>query len=86
MKIPARYSNLVFGGLLSAIIVSIVSATVLLLNQGLTWEFPAQWLKSVAGTWPIAFLAVLAVAPWVCKVVARITSLNRVKVRFLGGW
>jgi hypothetical protein len=74
MKIPFRYSNLLFGALLSAIMVSIVSAAVLLLNQGLTREFPVQWVKSVAATWPIAFPAVLVVAPWVRKVVARITE------------
>ena len=77
MKIPSRYSNLLFGALLSVIMVSIVSAAVLLLNQGLTREFPVQWVKSVAAAWPIAFPTVLVVAPWVRKVVARITDAEK---------
>ena len=34
MKIPARYSNLLFGGMLSIIMVTIISGTVVLINQG----------------------------------------------------
>ena len=35
MRIPARFAPLLFGALLSAIMVSLVSAFVLLVNQGL---------------------------------------------------
>jgi hypothetical protein len=34
MKIPARYSNLLFGGMLSIIMVTIFSGAVTLINQG----------------------------------------------------
>lgn len=74
MKIPARYSNLLFGGLLSFIMVSIISGVVLLSTQGLSPDFLSDWLKGFATTWPIAFPTVLVVAPLVRRVVAKCTD------------
>jgi hypothetical protein len=74
MKIPAKYSNLLFGGLLSTIMVTIISGAVVLVNQGLTPDLPRQWLKGFATAWPIAFPSVLIVAPRVRKIVARLTE------------
>lgn len=74
MRIPARFAPLLFSALLSAIMVSIVSAFVLALSQGLNAEFPAQWLRSCITTWPIAFPTVAVVAPWVKKIVGRVTA------------
>ena len=76
MRIPARYAPLLFGAFLSAIMVSIVSAVVLLMNQGWSTDFPVRWAKSFAGTWPIAFPTVLVVAPLVRRLAARITTGN----------
>lgn len=73
MRIPNRFAPLVFGGLLSVIMVAVVSAFVLALNQGIHDEFVSQWLRSCAMTWPIAFPTVTLVAPWVRRVVARVT-------------
>lgn len=73
MRVPARYSPLVFGALLSAIMVAIVSAFVLATARGIDSGFAAQWLKSCATTWPVAFPTVTLVAPWVRRVVARVT-------------
>ena len=73
MKIPARYSNLLFGGMLSVIMVTIISGTVVLINQGYDPEFFARWFKGFITAWPIAFPTVLVVAPFVRRVVARIT-------------
>jgi hypothetical protein len=73
MRIPNRFAPLVFGGLLSVIMVAVVSAFVLALNQGLHDGFVSQWLRSCAMTWPIAFPTVTLVAPWVRRVVARVT-------------
>lgn len=73
MRIPARHAPILFGALLSAIMVAIVSAVVLLMNQGWSADFPARWLKSFVGTWPIAFPTVLVVAPLVRRIVARLT-------------
>jgi hypothetical protein len=74
MRVPARYAPLVFGALLSAIMVAIVSAVVLALNRGIQEGFVWQWLRSCATTWPIAFPTVTVVAPWVRRVVGRVTA------------
>ena len=60
--------------MLSAIMVAIVSAFVLATSQGMHAGFAAQWLKSCATTWPVAFPTVLIVAPWVRRMVARVTA------------
>lgn len=75
MRIPAKFAPLLFGALLSAIMVAIVSAFVLLTTQGLHVGFGSQWLKSCLATWPIAFPTVTLVAPLVRKVVSRATAL-----------
>lgn len=74
MRIPARFAPIVFGALLSAIMVALVSAFVLATSQGIHPGFVAQWLKSCATTWPVAFVAVTLVAPWVRGVVGRVTG------------
>lgn len=74
MRIPARFAPLLFGALLSAIMVAIVSAFVLATSQGMHPGFASQWLKSCATTWPVAFVAVTLVAPWVRGVVGRMTA------------
>lgn len=73
MKIPARYSHLLFGGILSVIMVTIISGTVLLISRGYGVGFFSDWLKGFATAWPVAFPTVLVVAPFVRRVVARIT-------------
>jgi hypothetical protein len=74
MRIPARYAPIVFGALLSAIMVCIVSAFVLVTTQGIHPGLPAQWLKSCVATWPVAFPTVTLVAPWVRRMVGRVTA------------
>lgn len=73
MKIPARYSNLLFGGMLSVIMVTIISGAVTFINQGYDADFFGRWLKGFATAWPIAFPSVLVVAPFVRRVVSKIT-------------
>ena len=73
MRISARFAPLLFGALLSAIMVAIVSAFVLVTTQGLHAGLPAQWLRSCLTTWPIAFPTVTLIAPWVRGVVGRMT-------------
>ena len=74
MRISARYAPIVFGALLSAIMVGIVSAFVLVTTQGFHPGLPAQWLRSCAMTGPFAFPTVTLVAPWVRRVVGRVTA------------
>lgn len=73
-KIPARYGNLLFGALLSIIMVTIISGTVVLITQGYDADFFGRWFKGFATAWPIAFPTVLFVAPFVRKVVAKVTA------------
>ena len=74
MRIPNRFAPIVFGGLLSAIMVAVVSAIVLAINQGLPHGFLWQWMRSCLTTWPVAFPTVTIVAPWVRRVVGRLTA------------
>jgi hypothetical protein len=74
MRIPARYSPLLFGALLSVIMVAIVSGFVLATTQGFHAGFLAQWARSCATTWPVAFPTVTVVSPWVRRAVARVTG------------
>jgi hypothetical protein len=73
MKIPARFSNLLFGGMLSIIMVTIISGAVVLTNQGYDSEFFRHWFRGFITAWPVAFPTVLVVAPFVRRVVAKIT-------------
>jgi hypothetical protein len=73
MKINARYAPLLFSGILSIIMVSIVSAFVLGISQGIHADFGTKWLRSCLTTWPVAFPTVAIVAPWVRRLVGRIT-------------
>lgn len=73
MRIPVRLAPIVSGALLSAIMVALVSAFVIAVTQGLHPGFAAQWLKSCATTWPVAFPTVTLVAPWVRRIVGRLT-------------
>lgn len=73
MRIPTRFAPLLFSALLSAIMVCIVSAFVLLVSQGLHSGFAGQWLRSCLTTWPVAFPTVAIVAPLVRQIVARVT-------------
>jgi hypothetical protein len=73
-RIPARYAPLVFGALLSTIMVSVVTAVVLALNQGIHQGFIWSWFKSCVTTWPVAFPTVTLVAPWVRRLVGRVTA------------
>ena len=74
MRIPARFAPILFGALLSMSMVAIVSAFVLATNQGIHPGFLGQWAKSCATTWPLAFVTVTIVAPWVRRVVAKVTG------------
>jgi hypothetical protein len=78
MRIPARLAPLMFGALLSAIMVAIVSAFVLATTRGLEAGFAADWARSCLTTWPVAFPTVTLVAPWVRRIVAGMTAASSV--------
>lgn len=74
MRISSRYSNLLFGGLLSLIMVTIISGAVVFVTFGPVYNFLALWFKGFATAWPIAFPTVLVVAPLVRRVVNKLTT------------
>ena len=78
MRISSRLAPLVFGALLSAIMVAIVSAFVLATTRGMHAGFAADWLRSCLATWPVAFPTVTLVAPWVRRIVAGMTAASSV--------
>ncbi|MBD9391210.1 DUF2798 domain-containing protein [Acidovorax sp. ACV01] len=73
MKFHPRYAPVIFGGLLSTIMVSVVSGLLLFLNEGFHPGFAAVWLKNFLSTWPVVFPTALVVAPWVRRIVANLT-------------
>ena len=73
-RIPARFATLLFGAIFSAIMVSLVSAVVILVNHGLTADFAERWLRSFLTTWPIALPTVTLLAPVVRRWVSYLTS------------
>ena len=73
MRIPARFAPVLFGALLSIIMVGLVSAFVIAITQGFHAGFAAQWFRSCLTTWPVAFPTVTLVAPWVRRVVGHVT-------------
>lgn len=73
MKISKKFAPVLFSALLSAIMTAIVSAFVIITTQGLTTEFLLQWFMSCLTTWPIAFPTVLVVAPWVRRIIEKVT-------------
>ena len=74
MRIPTRFAPILFGALLSMIMVAVVSAFVLATSQGVHPGFLAQWTKSCLTTWPMAFVTVTLVAPMVRRTVAKLTA------------
>ena len=74
MKLPRRHAPLLFRAMLSAIMVAIVSAFVLAVSTGFHPGFFAQWAKSCATTWPVAFPTVTLLAPRVRGWVDRMTA------------
>ena len=74
MRISVRFAPIVFGALLSSIMVAVVSGFVLATTRGIDAGFIAQWLKSCLITWPIAFPTVTLVAPWVRRMVSQMTA------------
>jgi len=74
MKISARFAPIIFSAVLSAIMVCIVSAFVIIIAQGIQDNFYTQWIKSCLTIWPVAFPTVAVVAPLVRQFVSRITA------------
>lgn len=72
--IPARYSNTLFGFLLSCFMSFIVSGLSTFRAIGFADHFFGLWMGNWLVSWAMAFPVVLVVAPVVRKLVARLTA------------
>lgn len=73
MLLPRKYEYLLFSALISMCMISIVSACVILLNQGYTPDFFQRWGRTFVTTWPIAFPVVTFITPFVKRLAGMLT-------------
>lgn len=73
--IPARFTPVLFGFLLSGIMSFIVSGIATVRTAGLHEGFFGLWMSSWAPSWLVAFPTVLLVAPFTRRLVARLTRI-----------
>ena len=74
VRLPARFGPILFGLLLSGFMSLIVSGVSTANARGLAPGFGGDWMASWAFSWAIAFPAVLLVAPFVRRLVARLVD------------
>jgi hypothetical protein len=71
--IPARYTPILFGLILSGLMSLIVSGIATLRALGFGPGLVGNWLTAWAFSWAVAFPTVLFVAPLTRRLVARLT-------------
>jgi hypothetical protein len=59
--------KLLFAALMSLVTVNIVSISILLINHVPRALLFAKWLTSITVAWPIVFVSILIVAPWLLR-------------------
>ncbi|HSH86588.1 MAG: DUF2798 domain-containing protein [Methylophilus sp.] len=59
--------KLLFAGLMSLVTVNVVSISILLIHHVPTALLFETWLTSITVAWPIVFVSILIVAPWLLK-------------------
>ncbi len=72
--IPARYSNILFGLILSGLMSLMVSGLSTFRAVGAVADFPMLWLGNWVMSWSLAFPAVLVVAPVTRRIVGRLVA------------
>jgi hypothetical protein len=72
--IPARFAPLLFALLLSCVMSLIVAGIATLRAIGWTPDFAALWARAWLSAWLVAFPAVLVIAPFTRRVVARLVG------------
>lgn len=73
MIVPRRFAPILFSCLVSLIMVAVVSAVMVTLNEGYSSDLFAHWLRSFAISWPVAFPTLTVVAPMVRRFVEKVT-------------
>lgn len=72
--VPARYSHILFGFILSGLMSCIVSGIATLRALGPADGILGAWMSSWATSWMVAFPTVLIVAPLARKLVGSLTK------------
>jgi membrane protease YdiL (CAAX protease family) len=73
MKIPKKYSGVLFAFLMSFLMALLMSSVLTAVFAGIDHQFITNWMNGFIRAWPIAFPAVLIIAPIVRKMVAALT-------------
>ena len=70
-KIPAKYGDILFKLILTAIMSLIMSITITFLNIGFSEHFFEKWIVAFAGGFIVSFPAVLIAVPIAKKLVGK---------------
>lgn len=73
MKIPKKYSGVLFAFLMSFLMALLMSSVLTAVFAGIDHQFITHWMNGFIRAWPIAFPTVLVIAPIVRKMVAALT-------------
>ena len=74
MKIPKKYSQIVFVLLMALGMSFFMSFALTAINVGINNEFPARWGRAFLLAYPIAVIAALIIVPVVRKLVDKVTE------------
>ena len=74
MKIPKKYTGLLFAFIMSLLMAFLMSGVLTVVFVGLHNQFLTQWLSGFLHAWPIAFPSILVIAPVVRKIVFALTE------------
>lgn len=66
--------QLLFALLMSLVTVNIVSISILLIHSVPLALLFEKWLTSIAVAWPIVFISILLVAPWLLRLTERLVK------------
>jgi hypothetical protein len=66
--------QLLFALLMSLVTVNIVSISILLIHGVPLALLFEKWLTSIAVAWPIVFISILLVAPWLLRLTERLVK------------
>ena len=73
-RLPSRFGPPLFGGLLSGTMSLLVSGVATWRAIGLGPDFVIVWINAWLAAWPVAFVAVMVVAPAVRRIVAAVVE------------
>lgn len=76
-KRVALKRKLLFAALMSLVTVNIVSISILLINHVPRAVLFEKWLTSITLAWPIVFVSILLVAPWLLRLTEWLVKDNK---------